>query len=46
MVGVTSIKVKENLDEIKMLLREALTAKSQEKLQVLYWLKQEPSAND
>ncbi len=41
--GVTSIKVKENLDELTTQLRQASNSKIQEKLQVLCWLKQ-PSA--
>ena len=40
MVGVTSIKVQENLDELKTKLRQASDPKIKEKLQVLYWLKQ------
>ena len=40
MVGVTSIKVKENLDELTTQLRQASNSKIKEKLQVLYCLKQ------
>ena len=40
MVGVTSIEVKENLDELTTQLRQASNSKIKEKLQVLYWLKQ------
>ena len=40
MVGVTSIEVKENLDELTTQLRQASNLKIKEKLQVLYWLKQ------
>ncbi len=40
MVGVTSIEVQENLDELKAKLRQASNPESKEKLQVLYWLKQ------
>ena len=40
MVGVSSIKVQENLDELKTQLRQASDPKIKEKLQVLYWLKQ------
>ncbi|BAY67611.1 hypothetical protein NIES23_03890 [Trichormus variabilis NIES-23] len=41
MVGVTSIEVKESLDNLVERLRQAETAKVKERLQVLYWLKQE-----
>ena len=40
MVGVTSIKVQENSDELRTQLRQASDSKIKEKLQVLYWLKQ------
>lgn len=41
MVGVTSIEVKESLDDLALQLRQAETASAKERLQVLYWLKQE-----
>ncbi len=41
MVGVTSIEVKESLEELVERLRQANTASAKERLQVLYWLKQE-----
>lgn len=41
MVGVTSVQVKENLEELTERLRQAETLKVKERLQVLYWLKQE-----
>ena len=41
MVGVTSIEVKESLDDLVEKLRQAETATVKERLQVLYWLKQE-----
>ncbi|WP_445628833.1 helix-turn-helix domain-containing protein [Nostoc sp. DSM 114167] len=41
MVGVTSIEVKESLNELVERLRQAETATTKERLQVLYWLKQE-----
>jgi transposase len=41
MVGVTSIKVKESVDELVERLRQADTPTTKERLQVLYWLKQE-----
>lgn len=41
MVGVTSIEVKESLDELVKRLRQADTPSAKERLQVLYWLKQE-----
>lgn len=41
MVGVTSIEVKESLDDLAEQLRQAKTATTKERLQVLYWLKQE-----
>jgi hypothetical protein len=39
--GVTSIKVKESLEKLARRLRQAKTASAKERLQVLYWLKQE-----
>jgi transposase len=41
MAGVTSVEVKESLDELCALLQQAKTPKDKERLQVLYWLKQE-----
>ena len=41
MVGVTSIEVKESLDNLAEQLRQARMPRIKEKLQVLYWLKQE-----
>lgn len=41
MVGVTSIEVKESLDDLAEQLRQAKTLRTKERLQVLYWLKQE-----
>lgn len=41
MVGVTSIEVKESLDDLAQWVRQAQTSTVKERLQVLYWLKQE-----
>jgi transposase len=41
MVGVTSIEVKESLEDLVERLRLANTRRAKERLQVLYWLKQE-----
>lgn len=41
MVGVTSVTVKESLDDLAKELRQAETPTAKERLQVLYWLKQE-----
>lgn len=41
MAGVTSIEVKESLEELAGQLRQAETVSAKERLQVLYWLKQE-----
>lgn len=41
MAGVTSIEVKESLEEIAEQLRQAKTSTAKERLQVLYWLKQD-----
>lgn len=41
MVGVTSIDVKESLNELSEQLRQAETPSAKERLQVLYWLKQD-----
>lgn len=41
MVGVTATEVKESLEDLTERLKEAKTEKEKERLQVLYWLKQE-----
>jgi transposase len=41
MAGVTSIKVKESLNELIQQLQQVETPTDKERLQVLYWLKQE-----
>jgi len=41
MAGVTSIEVQESLDDLNQQLRQAKTPSSKERLQVLYWLKQD-----
>lgn len=41
MVGVTAIEVKESLEDLAEQLRRAPTSTVKERLQVLYWLKQE-----
>ena len=41
MAGVTSIEVKESLDELTQLLCQVKTSSAKERLQVLYWLKQD-----
>ena len=41
MVGITSIDVKESLDDLSEQLRQAKTPTAKERLQVLYWLKQD-----
>lgn len=41
MVGVTSIEVKESLNDLTQQLRQAETSSAKERLQVLYWLKQD-----
>lgn len=41
MAGVTSIDVKESLDDLAERLRQAKLPTNKERLQVLYWLKQE-----
>jgi transposase len=43
MVGVTSIDVKESLKDLSEQLRQAETPSAKERLQVLYWLKQDPA---
>lgn len=41
MAGVTSIEVKESLDNLAEQLRQVETPTAKERLQVLYWLKQD-----
>ncbi|MGA7934718.1 MAG: hypothetical protein WCA35_14330, partial [Kovacikia sp.] len=41
MVGVTSVEVRESLDDLAEQLRQAETSTAKERLQVLYWLKQQ-----
>lgn len=41
MVGITSIEVKESLEELARRLQQAKMSKEKERLQVLYWLKQD-----
>ena len=41
MAGVTSIEVKESLDELTQQLCQVKTPSAKERLQVLYWLKQD-----
>ncbi|MGH3054597.1 MAG: hypothetical protein ACRDL7_06420 [Gaiellaceae bacterium] len=41
MSGVTCVEVRESLDELAAQLRQAETSTAKERLQVLYWLKQE-----
>ena len=41
MAGVTSIEVQESLDDLTQQLRQAKTPSTKERLQVLYWLKQD-----
>lgn len=41
MVGITSIDVKESLEDLSEQLRQAETPTAKERLQVLYWLKQD-----
>jgi len=41
MAGVSSIEVKESLDDLAERVRQAKTPTAKERLQVLYWLKQE-----
>ncbi|MEG3979079.1 helix-turn-helix domain-containing protein [Microcoleus sp. herbarium8] len=43
MVGITSVDVKESLDDLCEQLRQAKTPTAKERLQVLYWLKQDPA---
>ncbi|NJM75817.1 MAG: helix-turn-helix domain-containing protein [Acaryochloridaceae cyanobacterium RU_4_10] len=41
MAGVTSVEIKESLDEVCQLLRQSKEPKDKERLQILYWLKQD-----
>ena len=41
MAGVTSIEVKESLDELTQQVCQVKTSRAKERLQVLYWLKQD-----
>lgn len=41
MGGITSVEVRESLEELAVHLKQAKTLKEKERLQVLYWLKQE-----
>jgi transposase len=41
MAGTTSVEVKESLEDLAAQLRQARTPKDKERLQVLYWLKQD-----
>jgi transposase len=41
MAGITSIEVKESLEDLAVQLQAAKTLKAKERLQVLYWLKQD-----
>ncbi len=41
MAGVTSVEIKESLDELVQQLQQVKAPKDKERLQVLYWLKQE-----
>ncbi len=41
MTGITSVEVKESLDEIAVQLRQSKKPKDKERLQVLSWLKQD-----
>ncbi len=41
MAGVTSVEVQESLDELVQQLQQVETLRDKERLQVLYWLKQE-----
>ncbi len=43
MAGVTSVEVKESLDELVQQLQQVETPTDKERLQMLYWLKQEKS---
>lgn len=41
MAGITSVEVKESLEALAAQLQQAKTPKEKERLQVLYWLKQD-----
>ncbi len=41
MAGITSIKVEESLEQLTQQLSQVKTSRAKERLQVLYWLKQE-----
>ena len=41
MAGVSSIDVRESLEQLTQLLCQVKTSRAKERLQVLYWLKQE-----
>jgi hypothetical protein len=41
MAGTTSVEVKESLEALATRLQQAQTPKEKERLQVLYWLKQD-----
>jgi transposase len=41
MAGVTSVEIKESLDELVQQLQQVESSRDKERLQVLYWLKQE-----
>jgi transposase len=41
MAGVTSIIIKESAEELEKLLKKEKEAKNKERIQALYWLKQE-----
>lgn len=41
MAGVTAVEVKESLEDLALQLQAAKTLKAKERLQVLYWLKQD-----
>jgi transposase len=45
MVGMTSVEIKESLEELAVLLKSAKTPKEKERLQVLYWLRQDNPPN-
>ena len=46
MAGVTSIDVKESLDDLAEKLRHVETPTAKERLQVLYWLKQDKAPSN
>jgi len=45
MVGITSTEVKEGLEDLAAKLQKAKTLKARERLQVLYWLRQDNPPN-